>query len=194
MGRLNSLRVSKKTKVIPPARYKTVLVAVTEVELPSYDDKDIMETKLVFNFYPFEVKTSDSEYCAINAFFYPKLIVGKNLHKFLLSLTESGSIPNEVLTDVTKLEDLIVQLEGKAFWVVSKNNQMGTKNYVVSASPGEFTVPDWVTEKLNGWKAQRKQAETLANAKSEEAKPLTPTEQVLENDNLSFDDDSDIPF
>lgn len=135
-------------KILSPGRYPCVLYREEPVEVDKTDwstgspvkIEGQKETKIVFEFIPVNVETAPDEKCAIAAFCRPAQGKKSDMVKVLSQLSPDGLIPDDIRSNVEKLQNYAQSFVGETFMVTCAVSKSGKSNFFVSAYPDNSIV------------------------------------------------------
>lgn len=133
-----------RKKVLPAGRYECILAKIEQIRVkinPKYWPEDTpmpedgKSPKLLVVFEPTGVEKSDDEDCQITTLVKPSNHEKSNCYKLLCSMSESGTIPEDVRKDARKYKEYAENMIGSLFLVGSKPSENGMYNNLTNVVP-----------------------------------------------------------
>lgn len=179
-----NLKESFDNIAVPEGRYKCVLLPIKEVLCSPYDYKTKRRIegdkvpKLIFSFYPYEYPHKETENPNITVWCNPTNGKGGGLYKLLIQLSPQGKIEESVRKDKDLFQAFAESLVYKPYVVTASRGRNKDKNIISNVSPGDFTIPTQVLQKVKLWAA-------LA-AQREREKAATVVADTMAGDDIPF--------
>lgn len=131
------IKSAPERQILSEGRYVCTLTDVRAVDVPSFDDKERMEQKILFIFKPVEIdgKIEDGKDASITTFVSPSMGAKSKMYKLLCDLSPSGKLPKEAMNNSVAYKKYAESFIGKSFTVTSEPSVTKKYNNLKSVFP-----------------------------------------------------------